>query len=444
MCTSPIKVLNKSHYHSPKALRLYITVPCGKCAECIAQKKAEWSLRSSIEYDYCVRNGGYVFFDTLTYSPDNLPRFREHACFQRKHIQDFLKRIRKRIVVEHGIKQRAFRYFYVSEYGHEHKRPHYHILFFVSSILPYTDLKKYIKEEWIHGFTDLNSVKFSYRGIVKSLFCCQYVAKYVTKPDSFIYELYESMKYDISLEDFRKHFAPFHQQSTGFGESLLFDSKNLENFKEMFCVFNRKRFTLPMYYIRRLYYKLVENPDGSKSWRENDLGIQLIPQYKYKLYEDYTENLRSFVDSLPQLFRIPKVVQNLWTFFNKDDDQCGRLPRPDSCDYDILCSFFRRFDNDFLTRYAYWKRFEQGYIIYDSSFHPLNLLANEKVLSYFDCYSADRSVLLTSLDSTTEPENLFFDSLLTNIRSSLGECDMNLLNLTDKTKRLFTFLNYGN
>lgn len=423
-----------------------MTVPCGKCPECIAQKRAEWSLRSQLEYDWCVRNGGYVYFDTLTYTNDKLPRFRDHACFQRKHIQDFLKRLRKRIATELKITQRAFRYFYVSEYGHKYKRPHYHILFFISSDIPVAKFKKYISDSWIFGFTDLTSVRNPLNGIVKSQLCCEYVAKYVSKPDDYIGDLYESMRGDISKDDFRKYFYPFHQQSTGFGESLLFDSRQLENFKEMFCVFRRKKYTLPMYYIRRLYYKLVKNPDGSQSWRENDLGLQFVPQYKYMLYEDYSKNLCSFVDAIPQFLRVPGVFAKVSQYFGKKSDFIWKDVPSNDNSYESICRFVSRYDRDFVSRFAFWKRFEQGYMIYDKSFNPLvNFAANESSLLEFNVFeSEDRSILAAALDAATVPEFLQFDSLINVIRNAIGDLDNNLLNLTNKTKRLFTYLNYGN
>lgn len=423
-----------------------MTVPCGKCPECIQQKRAEWSLRSAVEFDYCTKNGGYVYFDTLTYRDRDIPRYREHACFLRKHLQDFLKRIRKRIAKDYGIKERAFRYFYVSEYGHEHKRPHYHILFFVPGSFPYTALKKYIKEEWIYGFTDLNSVKFPFRGVVQNQFCCEYVAKYVSKPDNYISSLYDHLKDELSKDEFRRYFHPFHQQSTGFGEALLFDKKNLEHFKEMFCIFNRKKYTLPVYYVRKLYYNLVTNSDGSQSWRENDLGCQFIPQYKYALYEDYTERLRAFVDAVPQYLTISKVYHDVKLFLDKDADLFSENSVSDFSSIDSICKFFRCFDSDFLSRYSYWCRFVKGYLIQDDSFHPLiNFTANEKVLIELDCFTdVDRHLLTASLDASTEKEFLFFDKLLTVIRSSLGELDKNVARLKEKTRKLFNYLDYGN
>lgn len=392
-----------------------------------------------------MNHGGYTFFDTLTYRPKDMPRFRGIPCFNRDHVQYFIKRLRKRIASDYGITQRAFRYFYVSEYGHLHKKPHYHILLFVNNDINYRDLKRYIQEEWKHGFTDLNSVKFPFRGVVQTRFCCEYVAKYVSKPDDYVQQHYEELKDIVSKEEFRRYFNPFHQQSTGFGESLLFDPKNLENFKELFCVHNRQKYTLPMYYVRRIFYKLVENDDGSKSWRENELGLQFIPHYKYQLYEQYTEDTCAFVESIPQLLRVPNVLRNVSEFLykNVEVDRYGLVPGSDTVE--SLCRFFGRYNRDFVCRFAYWKRFEQGYVIYDDSFNPLtNFVANEKVTSYFDCTSLDAKSILVSLDSTTDPEYLLFDSLLNVIRSSIGDNDKYLSNLTDKTKKLFTYFNYGN
>lgn len=447
MCTNPIKIYNKSKYHDPTNTRVFLQVPCGKCAECIAQKRAEWSLRSSIEYDFCKKNGGYVYFDTLTYNNENIPRFRDHACFQRKHIQDFLKRIRKRIASDYNIRKRAFRYFYVSEYGHQYKRPHYHILFYVSNHeLPYYVLKKYIKEEWIYGFTDLNSVKQPFRGIVESEMCCQYVAKYVTKPDSYIFDLQDNYKDIVSKEEFRKYFYPFHQQSTGFGESILFDMTQLEHFKQMFCVFRHTKYTLPLYYIRKLYYNLVTMPDGSSSWQLSENGLQFVPQYKYKLYEDYKNRLCAFVDAAPQFLAVPSICRKVTSFIAKNDLYFPEHSQVSGCDIRYCTLFLRLFDSDFLAKFAFWKRFEEGYI-------DLTQLENYKdfaydnelvYLSFYGDGSENRAVLSARIDAAFVPKYKVFDSLLKVFKSSIGELKMLNLEKQLKFKRMFNYLEYAN
>lgn len=65
-------------------------------------------------------------FLTLTYNDQSLPRedFGKMPTLRKKHAQDFLKRLRKRL------EPHRIRYFLVGEYGERTQRPHYHAAIF--------------------------------------------------------------------------------------------------------------------------------------------------------------------------------------------------------------------------------------------------------------------------------------------------------------------------
>lgn len=70
MCLNPIKIRNPTQNISRSGgQKLMLEVPCNQCAECQLAKRAEWSFRSYQELQHTFRNGGFVYFDTLTYSP---------------------------------------------------------------------------------------------------------------------------------------------------------------------------------------------------------------------------------------------------------------------------------------------------------------------------------------------------------------------------------------
>ena len=74
MCLNPTTIRNptKSIYkHGGQPLLL--DVPCGHCAECKKNKRKEWRFRTYYEVESTVKNGGYVYFDTLTYAPEHVP-----------------------------------------------------------------------------------------------------------------------------------------------------------------------------------------------------------------------------------------------------------------------------------------------------------------------------------------------------------------------------------
>lgn len=98
---------------------IFLMVPCNKCNLCLEKKAQAWSFRALAE-SYMSDKPAY--FITLTYNNEHLPK---HGVFP-EEIQLFFKRLRIRLDRQ-GIKHNL-RYIAVSEYGHNSKRPHYHII----------------------------------------------------------------------------------------------------------------------------------------------------------------------------------------------------------------------------------------------------------------------------------------------------------------------------
>lgn len=90
---------------------------CGQCLPCRIKKKRIWTHRIMLE---ATQHGDNCFL-TLTYNDEHLPA---DKSLNPKHVQDFLKRLRRRI------EPRKIRYFAVGEYGETTHRPHYHIVLF--------------------------------------------------------------------------------------------------------------------------------------------------------------------------------------------------------------------------------------------------------------------------------------------------------------------------
>lgn len=103
-----------------------VTVPCGKCAECLAKKRADWSFRLNQE----LKVSESAFFITLTYNEES-----NIGDLDKRHIQLFLKRLRRSMnmkvkYIKKEVKNGKLRYFLVGEYGPLTNRPHYHIIMF--------------------------------------------------------------------------------------------------------------------------------------------------------------------------------------------------------------------------------------------------------------------------------------------------------------------------
>lgn len=220
-----------------------IYVPCRHCAACLNYRS--WRLSNMCKREYLNKDYQYPVFVTLTYDNDHLPvfvrrawvdddgvinfspfyinprngsiipvkhmdmdalpfqaenydvdsRFPEittvdyFASFDVSDLQKFIKRLRKSLADDLQIKDHAFRYFFVSEYGEERQRPHYHGLFWCKSkevqnfILSKLDDSNFsdnyarwqfgLSSPWKNGITNA-SIPESRDGVGK------YVAGYIT------------------------------------------------------------------------------------------------------------------------------------------------------------------------------------------------------------------------------------------------------------------------
>lgn len=189
-----------------------MTVPCGYCMGCRLEKSRQWAVRLMHENQMHSAS----CFLTLTYSDQNLPL---HNSLNPKHFQDFMKRLRKKLIysnistgsnvqttakspgdrpgvhprtpiIEAGLHQQAkflesrpsLRYYHCGEYGSQLGRPHYHALLFGHRpedgklFSEKNGVKLYeapeLTEIWGHGFVTFGDVTFE---------SAAYVARYITK-----------------------------------------------------------------------------------------------------------------------------------------------------------------------------------------------------------------------------------------------------------------------
>lgn len=94
---------------------LPVTVPCGQCRGCRLERSREWAVRCVHEASLYKEN----CFITLTYNDNFLP---DRGSLVKKHFQDFMKRLRKRVG--------KVRFFQCGEYGEGLSRPHFHACLF--------------------------------------------------------------------------------------------------------------------------------------------------------------------------------------------------------------------------------------------------------------------------------------------------------------------------
>lgn len=200
------------------------------------QRSEEWSIRLHEE----LKNVGLALFVTLTYEESNMLYEDGIAIVSKKHIQDWLKRLRKALPKYH------IRYFLVSEYGPTTFRPHYHAILFG---LPFTiDVYNVLLNSWNKGFIKVDEVT---PGRIR------YVAQYSLIP--------------ADLPEIYKKHKPFMlcSRKPGIGASYL-NSQSLVNWHRvsMNKTYNDNGYikALPRYYVNKIF--------------DDDMKAQFYDEYK--------------------------------------------------------------------------------------------------------------------------------------------------------------------
>lgn len=242
-CNNPIKVFNR--YTGQ-----FMYVPCRHCDVCLNAYQLRWQQRIVDE----MRMHKYCIFFTLTYNEENIPYFIRHndrflvnndgvcidledytwsvedhvyidkldkiKCVDKKHVQDFMKRLRSRIKYYHNEK---IRYFICSEYdpnsenekrkGSTAHRPHYHGLLFIDSPAVYRSCfgdTGYICQSWKYGFVTSKSAT-ERRG--------KYVAKYISG--------YTKLPAIYKVPEFRTFHLASKHPPIGYGNFNIVDNKDI-------------------------------------------------------------------------------------------------------------------------------------------------------------------------------------------------------------------------
>lgn len=146
-------------------------VPCGRCIGCRLERSRQWATRLIHENRFHDESA----FITLTYDEQHIP---ENGSLNKKHFQDFMKRLRRRSGYA------KVRFFHAGEYGERFGRPHYHAIIFGRSFLErpqdiettdrgdVTWTSPDLSELWPAGLNRVGAVTFE---------SCAYVARYVVK-----------------------------------------------------------------------------------------------------------------------------------------------------------------------------------------------------------------------------------------------------------------------
>lgn len=211
-----VNLSSRSHYYNLGFGNLCdVTVPCGRCPECIDAFRNDFFIRFKSEYDDCVSKGGSVVFLTWTYSDTNVPAYTYRIedqdivfdkvlvntkdlnftpyifAFDKYHLQKFFNSFRKKFE-RLGITS-PMRYAVVGEYGTDGRytqRPHFHGLIFLSK-----EVTKYYVDRGFGDFSErlfmidvdtywpygMVSKSKDHGLLVNSDDAIRYVSKYISK-----------------------------------------------------------------------------------------------------------------------------------------------------------------------------------------------------------------------------------------------------------------------
>lgn len=218
-CISPVSI--KDPKGSSQSVRL--SVPCGKCVFCLQNRRNEWSFRLLKEQKASLSS----HFLTLTYNDEKIPvSDNGEFTLYKKDIQDFHKRLRKRIG-----KKSKFRFYAVGEYGTQTNRPHYHSISFNIPIQVIGD----IESIWGNGYVKVGTVNSDSIG---------YVTKYLINEETKDYT------------GKQKPFALMSLKPAIGSDYLRLNKKMHSRSKQNFVYINGIKQKLPRFYRDKIFSKV--------------------------------------------------------------------------------------------------------------------------------------------------------------------------------------------
>lgn len=302
MCNCPKYFKNIKQYGIEKK----IPIPCHYCEGCRIDRRKLWEFRITSEFvKYrCA-------FVTLTYDDYHLP-FNEGALLptvRHKDLTSFLDRLKHRVKLlpDNGFPEfctKEYKHVFVSEYGSERKRPHYHGIFLG---LDWLYFKSLIQDCWYGGLVDVKPVK---RGGIR------YILKYMDTVQNGESALRDY--FDKGLE------VPKFSFSRGIGKDFFLSQ--VDNINKYGCAKIGNRFVpIPSYWKNKLYTFCDNNIQSNRDFREKYLK-QLDLTYRSFGYDSYEDFLRGQRKALEMSYEKQLLNKHLPSAFFSRDISDKRLP----------------------------------------------------------------------------------------------------------------------
>lgn len=331
-------------YYSSEEFSRNMSVPCGKCDLCLKTKVNDMFVRSWFEWKRTIlAKNGSTWFVTLTYGDEKLPHLDNGMpCFDKVDIQCFFKRLRK-LFNSNGIYY--FSYFYVTEFGGEYGRPHYHLLIHIENFkgdtsslfkllkwvgLSWTKIRdrrvEYSSMTYLHD-PDLFDLQRVDVRLVDSSKLIAYTCKYLGKQVGAIEFDKYCDKYNVDIR-----YRRFHHSSVGYGDCLK-DYANVDCWEKGSINIDGFNYAIPTYYrikILREHYFTYDN--GNYCYRPSDFALTLYSNLSRRQFEEMKS--LAIVDKdfpRPPAWCFDPVI--LERIYNYIDNSLSRIPFdvPDTC-----------------------------------------------------------------------------------------------------------------
>lgn len=359
-CLTKRKIYTNAHrLYKNLNTNYMIEAPCGECTECLKAKSNEWRARTYYEFMDCMKKGGFVLWDRLSYDNENLPHLAklEHnvpksldfTCFNKEDVQLFMKRLRENLAQRRIGARKKIRYLIAAEYGQEEGtyitdkgqtreatlRPHYHMILYCTAKIKPAELSMEIRKAWKKGTTngiEDNPGYFNEKGVIKTkadaITISDYIGKYCLKSQSYDkvadYKIREIVRHYTAQEKgkdydnindkelasklnreriqaMKSKVKTFHVQSQGYGAYAMEDKRALK--KEGLLGMPDKQKTwfyqkLPMYFERKIYHNYIRTKEGKVIWYLNEKGIEWKTKNAQKTIEGAAKKYTDMIEQL--------------------------------------------------------------------------------------------------------------------------------------------------
>lgn len=261
------------------------SLPCGKCAFCLMNKRSQWMFRIHHE----MRNQEHPgWFITLTYDEKHVKRTADKRLSLRfRDVQLFIKKVRK---AKHYVK-----YICVGEYGtHATKRPHYHLLLWTSC--PVLVLQKYWSTK---KGVPLGTIHFGRITMQSAMYTLKYIIQPKQRAENGIEKTRAQFSKGLGLRYLTTAVYNYHTMDY---ESPVFTS-----------MVDGKKVALPKYYRYKIFTKYQLAREGHRiKWetiRVNRKEMRRLVRLGMTDTKTYRQNLR--IDEAKRIIQKTKYNNTL-------------------------------------------------------------------------------------------------------------------------------------